>query len=302
MKKDYSFDAVVLAGKSKLGIDGNNEFYSPLHLSDSFPHYLFHTKMTISPEIKDSIPIDYKSIVPVNGRPIVNYVMQALAESGYIKKIYVVGEKYRLNNIDFDKGKEKINFVDDKGSLLDNLIEGGNKTNTQKILYSTSDIPLITIQDINEFILKCYNRDEGHFYLSYYLKEDYEKNFLGSKSGKFYQLKEKFVKNAGIFMLDREFLNEINKNNEFQGVISSLYSQRKSFLNLLGMLIKKNLFEIVSKYLSKDLTIEQAEKILYNKMKYRFYGVESSSRTGVDVDSLSEAKEIEKILKKENKS
>lgn len=281
MNKDYnpdfaekSIDAVVLAGKSKLIVPDNFNI-----------------------NIGDSIDLRYKAIIPINEKPMLSYVVEAAIGSEYVNNIYIVGEEDKLNKTGFSRGKEKIKFVDDKGSFADNLIEGGNKSKSKKILYSTSDIPLITSKDIDNFIEGCSHRRDGHFYLAYYLKEDYEKNFSGVKSSKFYQLGEKFVKNGCIFMLDREFLNEINKNKEFQKVISYLYDQRKSAWKLLATLAKCHLLNLVSRYIFKNLTIEEAERILYEKTGYKFYGIESSPKAGVDIDSREELQKIEEIIK-----
>ena len=295
--KEKSIDAVVLAGKSKLIVkDKPNiiHFSSPLYNSSPFASY----HLINFPEPMDKADIDYKAIIKIDGKPMVNYVVKALAESDYVNNIYIVGEEDKLNKINFSRGK-KIRFVDDQDSFVDNLIEGGNKSKSKKILYSTSDIPLITNEDVNNFIRECSHRKHGHFYLTYYLKEDYEKNFSGIKSGKFYQLGDKFVKNGCIFMLDRDFLDDINKNKEFQKIISYLYDQRKYAWKLLFTLAKYHLFNIVSKYVFKNLTIDEAEKILYEKIGFHFYGIESSTRTGIDIDSSEELQNIKKIIKKE---
>ncbi len=294
---ENSIDAVVLAGKSKLIVKSQlpitypSSYFYPLCSFSSYPIEIINQQQ---PETKAEF--DYKAIIKINGKPMVNYVVEALAESYYINNIYVVGEEDLLNKVDIQRGKEKIKFVNDKGNFVDNLVEGGNKAKSKKILYSTSDIPLITSKDVDNFIRKCSHREDSHFYLAYYLKEDYEKSFLGVKSGKFYQLGNKFVKNGYLFMLDRDFLDEINKNKEFQEIISYLYNQRKSTWKLFATLAKYHLFNLVSKYVFKNLTIKEAEKILYEKMGYHFYGIESPSRTGVDIDSSEELQDIEKII------
>ena len=294
---ENSIDAVVLAGKSKLIVqDKPNIIYFSSSLSNSYPFASYYIEDVSSQKSIDKENIDYKAIIKIDGKPMVNYVVEALAESDYVNNIYIVGEKDKLNKTGFSRGKEKIKFVDDKSSFVDNLVEGGNASQSDKILFSTSDIPLITSKDVSDFIRECSHRKNDHFYLAYYPKEDYEKKFSGIKSSKFYQLGDKFVKNGCIFMLDRDFLDEINKNKEFQKIISYLYNQRKSAWNLFATLAKYRLFNLVSKYIFKNLTMEEAEKILYEKTGFHFYGIESSSRVGVDIDSSEELQNIEKII------
>ncbi len=291
---ENSIDAVVLAGKSKLIVkDKPNIIYFSSPLSNSYPFASYHIENVSSQKSIDKENIDYKAIIKIDKKPMASYVVEALAESAYINNIYVVGEKDKLNKIGLQK---ETRFVDDKRSFINNLIEGGNKAKSKKILYSTSDIPLMTSQDVNSFIRKCSHKKDGHFYLAYYLKENYEKNFSGIKSGKFYQLGDKFVKNSCIFMIDRDFLNKVNRNKEFQKIISYLYNQRKSAWKLLATLSKYHLLNLVSKYVFKNLAIKEAEKILYEKIGFHFYGIENSSRVGVDIDSSEELQNIEKII------
>lgn len=275
---EQSIDAVVLAGKSKLIVPGS-----------------------LDKTINNNIDPNYKAIIKINNKPMVNYVVEALAESDYVNNIYIVGEENKLNKINFSRGKE-IRFVDDKRSFVDNLIEGGNKSKSRKILYSTSDIPLITSKDVNNFIRECSHKKNSHFCLAYYLKEDYEKNFSGIKSGKFYQLGDKFVKNGCIFMLDRDFLDEVNKNKNMRNIIASLYSGRKKGLWPYIKLIPKSIsfasLSLLIKYKRRTLTIDEAEKLLSRIIKYNIVAIKSSPEVGIDVDSYKDLKNIGEIIKK----
>ena len=304
---EHSIDAVVLAGKSNLIVqDKSNIRYSSFPIFPSCPSTLYHTKIVNPHEPMDKAGIDYKAIIPIDNKPMVSYVVEALAESDYVNNIYIVGEEDKLNKINFSRGKEKIRFVDDQGSFVDNLIEGGNKSKSKKILYSTSDIPLITNEDVNNFIRECSHREDSHFYLAYYLKEDYEKSFSGAKSSRFYQFRgEKFVKNGYLFMLDRGFLDDINKNKDMRNIIAFLYSGRKKRLwPYLKLAYKYPLFaslSLIIKYKRRTLAIDEAEKLLSRIIKYNIVAIKSSPEVGVDVDSYEELQNIEKIIKK-NKS
>ena len=276
---ENSIDAVVLAGKSKLIVPDNFNI-----------------------TIDNSIDLSYKAIIPINEKPMLSYVAEAIDNSKYINNIYIIGGE-EIRKICFPNQIKKLKFVDDQGSFVDNLIEGGNKSKTKKILYSTSDIPLITSKDIDNFIAGCSHKRDGHFYLAYYLREDYEKNFSGVKNGKFYQLGEKFIKNGYIFMLDRDFLNEINKNKAMRNTIAFLYSGRKKglwpYLKLIPRYLSFASLRLLIKYKRRTLTIDEAEKILSGIIKHNIVAIKSSSQVGIDVDSYEELQNIEKIIKKE---
>jgi len=310
MNKNYnpgfaenSIDAVVLAGKSKLIVQSQLPItYLSFPFYPSYPSTFCPAEIINQPQPEDKAGIDYKAVIKINNKPMVNYVMEALAESSYTNTIYVVGEEDQLDKVDIPKGKEKIKFVNGKESFVDNLIEGGSKAKSKKILYSTSDIPLFKSKDIDGFIKGCSNRKDGHFYMSYYLKEDYEKNFSGVKSGKFYQLGEKFIKNGCIFMLDRDFLNEINKNKAMRNTIAFLYSGRKKglwpYLKLIPRYLPFASLSLLIKYKRRTLTIDEAEKILSGIIKHNIVAIKSSSQAGIDIDSYEELQNIEKIITK----
>jgi len=305
---ENSIDAVVLAGKSKLIVkDKPNIIYFSSPLSDSYPFASYYLEDVSSQKFIDKGNIDYKAIIKINGKPMVNYVVEALAESDYVNNIYIVGEKDQLNKTGLSRGKEKIRFVDDKGSFADNLIEGGNASQSNKILFSTSDIPLIKKEHINNFIENCFERDDGGIYISYYTKES---NNYNLKTNYPARIEGKHLRNGCIFMINREFLNEISKKGELYEAISPLYGERKKGLWPYLKLIHYIPSDILIKYIINNLTIRYAEKAISNKLTKRInkktgnnltcniYGIESVPEVGIDIDSYEDLQNIDKIIKK----
>jgi len=311
--KENSIDAVVLAGKSKLIVkDKPNIMYYSFPLFPSCPTTLYPTEIVNPPEPINKAEFDYKAIIKIDKKPMVNYVVEALAESTYVNNIYIVGEKDKLNKINFSRRKEKIRFVDDKGSFIDNLIEGGNKVKSDKILFSTSDIPLIKKEHINDFIENCFEREDGTIYISYYTKESNNYNLKANYPAR---IEGKHLRNGCIFMINRDFLNEISKKGELYEAISPLYGERKKGLWPYLKLVKIYIPTIVLiKYIFNNLTIKYAEKAISNKLTKRInkktgnnltcniYGIESVPEVGIDIDSYEDLQNIEKIIKKELKN
>ncbi len=309
--KEHSVDAVVLAGRSRLIVpDKSNIIYSSFPLFPSSPSTLYPIEIVNPPQPMDKAGIDYKAIIKIGGKPMVNYAVEALAESDYVNTIYIVGEEDQLNKTGFSRGKEKIRFVDDKGSFIDNLIEGGNKAKSDKILFSTSDIPLIKKEHVNDFIENCFERDNGSIYISYYTKESNNYNLKANYPAR---IEGKHLRNGCILMINRDFLNEISKKGELYEAISPLYGERKKglwpYLKLVKIYIPTN---VLIKYIFNSLTIKYAEKAISNKLTkrinkktgnnltYNLYGIESVPEVGIDVDSYEDLKNIEEIIKKEN--
>jgi len=307
--KENSIDAVVLAGKSKLITQAKpNIIHFSSSLYNSYPFASYH--LINPPEPMDKEGIDYKAIIKIDGKPMVNYVVEVLAESDYVNNIYIVGEKDQLNKTGFSRGKEKIRFVDDKGSFIDNLIEGGNASQSNKILFSTSDIPLIKKEHINDFIENCFEREDGSIYIPYYTKESNNYNLKANYPAR---IEGKHLRNGCIFMINRDFLNEISKKGELYEAISPLYGERKKGLWPYLKLVHYIPSGVLIKYIINKLTIRYAEKAISNKLTKRInkktgnnlacniYGIESVPEIGIDVDSYEDLQNIEKIIKNNKK-
>ena len=303
---ENSIDAVVLAGKSKLIVqDKPNIIYFSSSLSNSYPFASYYIEDVSSQKSIDKENIDYKAIIKIDGKPMVNYVVEALAESDYVNNIYIVGEKDKLNKTGFSRGKEKIKFVDDKSSFVDNLVEGGNASQSDKILFSTSDIPLIKKEHINDFIENCFERDNGSIYISYYTKES---NHYNLKTNYPARIEEKHLRNGCILMINRDFLNEISKRGELYEAISPLYGERKKGLWPYLKLVNYIPIDILIRYIFNNLTIKHAEKAISNKLTerinkktgnnrtYNLYGIESVPESGIDVDSYEDLQNVKKVM------
>jgi len=68
--------------------------------------------------------IQHKVLIPVQGRPMIAYVVEALRTSGYIKRIAIVGlgpEDGLDQHIDL---ADDLHFLADQGGLFDNVAHG----------------------------------------------------------------------------------------------------------------------------------------------------------------------------------
>ena len=78
---ENSIDAVVLAGKSKLIVQSQLPIIcpvSPFYPSHPYAFYPIENINQSQPENKAEF--NYKAVIKINGKPMVNYVMEALAE------------------------------------------------------------------------------------------------------------------------------------------------------------------------------------------------------------------------------
>ncbi len=104
---------------------------------------------------------EYESLIEIDGKPMVQHVIDAVKKVQEINDIVIVGPE-ELKNVT----ENEYNIITPKGRMINNIkrgIEGLNNDN--HILIITSDIPLITPEIIREFLQKC--KEEKKFALFY---------------------------------------------------------------------------------------------------------------------------------------
>jgi len=106
-----------------------------------------------------------KALIPIGGKPMIAYVIEALAASRYIEHIIIValdpGEATRL--------PAPVEHVPDAGDLLSNVEAGIQYAVTRypsldAVLLSSSDVPTITPPIVDAFIEECLQSDHDLYY------------------------------------------------------------------------------------------------------------------------------------------
>lgn len=97
--------------------------------------------------------ITNKSLMDVSGKWMVEYVVDALRESGMIDKIAIVGPAETLKSRLADRVDY---FIREEAHLFENLKKGLSLFKDEEfVLVASSDIPMITGSIIRDFIEKC---------------------------------------------------------------------------------------------------------------------------------------------------
>jgi len=96
-----------------------------------------------------------KALLSINGKIMIRYVIEALKGAGGIDRIIVVGKKSEFE----DLLKDYVDaVVDSSGSIIENIMAGVRYLGCEEpLLICSSDIPLITPEAINDFIIKSKN-------------------------------------------------------------------------------------------------------------------------------------------------
>jgi len=100
--------------------------------------------------LNDSGSKSNKAFIKINGRMMIDYVIDAVVKTDNISKITVVGNCENLP----DHIRQKVDTIlESSGSIINNLVMGVNSFNSDDyVLVCTSDIPMVTDTALNDFI------------------------------------------------------------------------------------------------------------------------------------------------------
>jgi len=249
------FNALILAGTKKKG---------PLEIAEK---------------------VDNKALIMINGRPMIDYIVDALNNSENIDRILVVGPKKELHPYIGKKVKEILN---PGNSILENMEIGLNYFNSAgSLLLLTSDIPLITSEAIDEFLEICTKRKA---YIGYPIitKENIVKKYPETERT-YIKMKEGIFCGGNITFFKPDVFFQNKK------LIKELFENRKStwkYAKILG-------FKFILKFLFKTLTMEEIEKRITGILGYNSAAVVVSyPEIMIDLDKPSDLKLIRKCLEK----
>ncbi len=108
-----------------------------------------------------------KALLDVNGRTMLERVVDALQDAQQVEDIVIVG-------LGSDMGqtfKRPVHHLPDQGGMVNNGIAGAKylvelKPENKLFMTSTADIPLITGAMVDEFINRCQPLDHGIYYIT----------------------------------------------------------------------------------------------------------------------------------------
>ncbi len=106
-----------------------------------------------------------KALIPIAGKPMISYVVDALAGSSYIEHIAVVSLDPAA-----DAGfSVTVEYVPGAGDILSNVEAGINYVaqhypDADGVLISSSDVPTITPPIVDAFIEECFRTDHDLYY------------------------------------------------------------------------------------------------------------------------------------------
>lgn len=229
--------------------------------------------------------VDNKALIMIDGRPMIDYIVEALDNSENINNILVVGPKKELHPYIGEKVKEILN---PGNSILENMESGLTFFNSdENLLLLSSDIPLITPEAIDEFLKICIKRKACIGY-PIITKENIIKKYPETKRT-YVKMKEGIFCGGNIVFFKPEvFFQQKN-------LINELFNNRKTTwksVKILG-------FEFIFKFLFKILTLREVEKKVTDILGYNsIAAMISYPEIMIDLDKPSDLELIRKCLEK----
>jgi GTP:adenosylcobinamide-phosphate guanylyltransferase len=232
-------------------------------------------------------PVEKKALIPLAGKVMVSWVIDALLNSTEIDNIIIVG----LKRHELDYHEPRLHFVDSAGDLVDNIFIGVNKLqviqpSVKKFLLVSSDIPLITPEIVRGFIEECGNQ-EAHLYYAVVEEKTMEARFPHSKRT-YIPFKGGRYTGGDVFLFDIAATNPENF-----GLAKSLTSSRKNYLTqarLIG-------FDFIFRFLLRSMTVHEAARRASAKVNLDGRAVDTRyAELGMDLDKPHQYEMIKTCL------
>jgi len=236
--------------------------------------------------LKEASDAPYEALIDIGGRPMVEYVLDALRAAPSVGAIAVVGPAELRKAVRLGDAL----LLESAGSVLDNLERGVRALREAgcrgHLLVATSDIPLITVEALETFLALCRRRDaeapvDRDRFDAYYpmvSRENCDARFPGVQRT-YVGLKDGQFTGGNVVLLDPAVV--LDRRQLFEQVVA-LRKDPVGMARLLG-------FGFIVKFLLRRLTARDIENIVREK-----FGIVGAviqvphAEVGFDVDKPSD--------------
>lgn len=225
--------------------------------------------MAGSPPERDALmeyaDVDYKTLIEIEGKPMINYVIDAIIAAEIASYILIVGLPEAKITLPDTFDHDKISFIHIEGPLYKKTIGGGaeldrlsqdnpelfpDKGNRYMIMMN-GDIPTVTPEAIHDFLDQI-GEPDAKFYHSASHRDSMEATFPGSKRSWIH------IKGKNDYCGGDIDLVDVDTILENQELIQQISENRKLVVKAL---LKLSPFFMI-KYLLRRISLEQVEDIL----------------------------------------
>ena len=227
----------------------------------------------------------YEAGIPINNRPMVEYILKVLEEMEEVEKVLAVIHP----GIITPEGWAKVQILPPGERMIDSLIGAVQQVRpADYVLVDASDIPFITKEAIRDFLARCRQRP-AEVYYPFVPKQVVRAKYPATKRT-YVRLKEATVTGGNIFLVRPQILLA------YRDRIEQAIALRKQPIKLCRLLGLKFLL----KFFTGQLRVAEIEARVEEILQVRGAGILSMyPEIGVDVDKPSDLLLARAILEQE---
>jgi CTP:molybdopterin cytidylyltransferase MocA len=237
--------------------------------------------------LREVSDVPFEALIPVAGRPLADYVVEAMAGCAELERVVVVGPA----QLAYLARPPRVEVVEGTDGLVDNLARGLRRfAADEMVVVATGDIPLLTPAVVAAFVAECRALGDYDFYYSVIPKDAILSRYPGARRS-WIGLRDGPVTGGNLFMLRAGAALGI------LGDLERVTGLRKSALGLAAMLGPV----LVVKYLLGRLTLAEAEQRV--RSHFRISGravLTRHAEVGIDVDKPADFKLVTSVLASRN--
>ena len=229
----------------------------------------------------------WMTIEPINSRPMIYPIIDALQNTRYISEVYLAGPPELQQKIPFSADK----FTPSGSTLMDTLKQSITRFKGQPhILITTCDLPLLTSRHIERFMENCLANPEFDIYYPIIDKKTYTRSFPSPDLRRIYaNLLEGSFTGGNLFFINPEVIVDCAK------IIEKFILFRKHPLKMASILGRR----MVIKYLKRYLSIRDLEKMVPDYLHgYTGKAILSDPEIALDIDKPIQLEALKSLQKK----
>ncbi|MFC1716655.1 NTP transferase domain-containing protein [Candidatus Poribacteria bacterium] len=229
--------------------------------------------------------VDNKAMIDIDGKAMIQHVIDALNESQYVKNIYlVVPEDFEAASFDSKKPLSTIPSGDTAVESLLNAIHGSGEA--EKVIITTCDNPLFRGFMLDEFIQRCLTTNADFCYSVG--RESVISASYPEVKRTYVQAKDDGYTGANVYFVDKK---DFSVDEEMLVKIDSYRKTPWRYVRLIG---KRTLV----KFALKRITLEDVEKRASEIIGCKFRLIPMPFPVcGIDVDKPSDLVLVRKLMK-----
>lgn len=221
--------------------------------------------------LREVSDVPFEALIPVGGRPLVDYVVDALRLCPEVERVVVVGPP----ELAYLAVPDRVELVASGEALVDNLARGLRQfPGEQPVLVVTGDVPLLTPQVLEGFLGDCRALGDYDFYYAVVPRDVITSRYPQAKRS-WIGLRDGAVTGGNVFLLRPRAALAVLP------LLRRVTDLRKSPLGLASMLGPL----LVAKYLLGRLTLAEAERRVRTYFNVNGRAVVTRyAEVGMDVD------------------